>query len=706
MSETYVSSGTISNTTISSGGVTYVYINGTAIYTSVESAGELVVFSGGVASATDVYLSGILDVAVSGYAASSVVNSGGEQYVLSGGAAYKTTLNYDSKMILSGLASFTTINSGGLEFVGAGGSQYETTIGLGGTLLLAGADGGTTVDLYGTLAVLNGGEDGAAVVSRGGYMVIEDGGTAYQTSIESGGLEVALAGGQAEGYVRSGGYLIAAGGANVSGMILNGGTAVSSGIAIYHGFTGQVLTSSLSYFETVSGASDAEFVLSRGLASHSILSASASEYIFNGGTALGAVVSKSRIIAYSGSTVSDTNIVGGAAYVSGATLYETTVSSGGGDYGFLSIATGATSGTEVHAGGVEVVYGGTAYSTEIGYNGEQDVIGSGAVAAGAAILSGGIEFAVSGGVVSDNTIGGGILNLVSGGIATSGIDFDGPFGLLLIDSTDVPSTTISGFGADDTIQFADLTYSQDDRITIGTPDEVTITAGGTVYNLVIEGAASDPLLLVVGANGSGLALLDTALPCFAAGTRILTPRGEVAVEDLAVGDTVITSTGDDAPIIWIGRRRIDLTHHPKPEKAQPIRIDAEAFGDGVPSRDLLLSPDHALFIGGVLIPAKALINNRNIQQLSRRGVTYFHIELAEHAIIFAENCPVETYLDTGNRSAFENGAGVITLHPDFAQTRREQQSCAPFTVSGPALEAAREATLRRYYEQRAAHLNS
>jgi len=78
-------------------------------------------------------------------------------------------------------------------------------------------------------------------------------------------------------------------------------------------------------------------------------------------------------------------------------------------------------------------------------------------------------------------------------------------------------------------------------------------------------------------------------------------------------------------------------------------------------------------------------------------VTYYHVELATHDVIFAENCPVESYLETGNRGAFENAAGATTLHPDFAQTLRETRSCAPFTETGPQLDSAARRLLQRHY---------
>ena len=109
------------------------------------------------------------------------------------------------------------------------------------------------------------------------------------------------------------------------------------------------------------------------------------------------------------------------------------------------------------------------------------------------------------------------------------------------------------------------------------------------------------------------------MPCFAAGTRILTPAGQVKVEDLAEGDTVLTaSDGGVQKIIWAGRRTVDLTRHVMPEKVIPVIVLAGAFGPGLPERDLKLSPDHALLIDGVLIEAKTLVNGSTVIRDGRR----------------------------------------------------------------------------------------
>ncbi len=193
-------------------------------------------------------------------------------------------------------------------------------------------------------------------------------------------------------------------------------------------------------------------------------------------------------------------------------------------------------------------------------------------------------------------------------------------------------------------------------------------------------------------------LVITETPCFAAGTRILTPTGQVVVEDLKVGDVVLTTRKgfeSIAPIIWIGQRTIDLARHVMPEKVRPIVILAGAFGPGLPERDLVLSPDHALFIDGHLIEAKTLVNGVTvIVDKDIRHITYHHIELRRHDVVLAEGLPAETYLESGNRRMFESDATPMVLHPDFVSLRRER-ACARILVSGPVVTRARQRLLDR-----------
>ena len=88
----------------------------------------------------------------------------------------------------------------------------------------------------------------------------------------------------------------------------------------------------------------------------------------------------------------------------------------------------------------------------------------------------------------------------------------------------------------------------------------------------------------------------------------------------------------------------------------PIRIQAGAFAPNTPRRDLLLSPDHAVYVDGRLIPVRYLVNGASIAQVETDSVTYWHVELDRHDVILAEGLAAESYLDTGNRSVFVKGA--------------------------------------------------
>jgi hypothetical protein len=188
--------------------------------------------------------------------------------------------------------------------------------------------------------------------------------------------------------------------------------------------------------------------------------------------------------------------------------------------------------------------------------------------------------------------------------------------------------------------------------------------------------------------------------CFAAGTAILGPFGARAVEDLRAGDRVVTASGRIAALRWVGRRRIDLRRHVRPQDVAPIRVRAGAFGAGVPVRDLFLSPDHAVLVDGVLIPIRHLANGRSIATEPCAEVTYFHLELDRHDAVIAEGLVCESYLDTGNRAAFEGSA--MALHPDFGSREAalatwEAQGCAAILTdpADPRLRAAHRRLMAR-----------
>jgi hypothetical protein len=189
---------------------------------------------------------------------------------------------------------------------------------------------------------------------------------------------------------------------------------------------------------------------------------------------------------------------------------------------------------------------------------------------------------------------------------------------------------------------------------------------------------------------------ENAVQCYVEGTLILTASGEVAVESLECGDSVLTIPNKiEVPIIWVGHRRVDCCKHPKPQIVWPVCVRAGAFGDSLPHRDLWLSPDHAVYVFDELIPIKYLINGTTIKQVPMDEVTYYHVELEHHDILLAEGLPAESFLDIGDRLNFDNGGKSTALHPNFWSHRRDMAliwdtlGYAPLTIAGSKLHAAR-----------------
>jgi len=119
----------------------------------------------------------------------------------------------------------------------------------------------------------------------------------------------------------------------------------------------------------------------------------------------------------------------------------------------------------------------------------------------------------------------------------------------------------------------------------------------------------------------------------------------------------------------------------------------------VPTRDLWVSPEHALYIDGVLAPSALLVNGATITQVERIDrLEYFHIELDTHEVILAEGTPAESFVDCDNRFMFQNGAEFARLHP--ADNRPSWEFCAPRLKADSAEPRAIRATLLERAEAR------
>ena len=339
-------------------------------------------------------------------------------------------------------------------------------------------------------------------------------------------------------------------------------------------------------------------------------------------------------------------MVGGGDLLSGAG----TISGDGGGNNTVVLTNIVNAGTIEATGGSLLVYG--------------SVVGTGRIAvdAGATIT---MQATVgSGQTIAFSPTAHGVLNDVSG--------FAG---------------TITGFAKGNILDLA----STAGTAATWSPGTLAIaTATGTI-DLSIAGSYAPNDFIV---QSDGLGGSEVELACFAAGTRILTPSGPVAVEALSPGDLVLTMAGERLPIRWVGRRKVDCRRHPHPRAIWPVRIKAHAFGPGCPERDLFLSPDHAIYHDGVLIPVKYLLNGTTLRQMRAAMVDYFHLELSRHDVVLAEGLPSETFLDSGNRAAFGNAPGVVQLHPDFSRADTslswDARGYAPLCVIGEQVERLRE----------------
>ncbi|MDK3074300.1 Hint domain-containing protein [Sedimentitalea sp. JM2-8] len=264
---------------------------------------------------------------------------------------------------------------------------------------------------------------------------------------------------------------------------------------------------------------------------------------------------------------------------------------------------------------------------------------------------------------TDGTIDGSS-NVISGTLTDSDAGND------LFDTTETITGGQDGFGATD-----------DDGTFVGTVDVLGVTwvgveanSGKTIfYATVNPGTTSSEIADGFRAfAGNSNSINDLPLSnatgfttCFAIGTLIATPKGERAVEDLKIGDLILTADGHTVPVKWIGRQTLHKIFTPA-ERFTPVRVARGALRDGLPHTDLVLTAEHALILDGLAINAGALVNGTTItfdplDSLPDR-VTYYHIETEDHSVILANGAAAETYVDYIGRRVFDNHAEYLDLY--------------------------------------------
>ncbi len=183
-------------------------------------------------------------------------------------------------------------------------------------------------------------------------------------------------------------------------------------------------------------------------------------------------------------------------------------------------------------------------------------------------------------------------------------------------------------------------------------------------------------------------------PCFTWGTHVLTPKGNRAVQDLRVGDPVVTRNNGVQTLRWIGERSV-CGQGP----FAPIHFLPGAIGN---ERDLRVSPQHRMLVSGwqaelyfgepeILVAAKHLVNGRTIIPFRTLTVDYFHLMFDRHEIIFAEGTPSESFYPGHSVMAADRDIfiEVTSLFPALS----EAGQAWPFAA--PVVKGAQAAILRQ-----------
>jgi autotransporter passenger strand-loop-strand repeat protein len=600
----------------------------------------------------------------SGVSSGLVANSGNDYRVTAGGTADGFEVSSGGFMLVDGGVTSDTMINGGFLQVSAGGAAISSFLFSGSQTLYAGGTASFTL------------------VAASGFEAVSSGGITYASMDH--GSETIYAGGTAiDTQVADGGNLTVISGTIISTTVVGANDFISEGV-FYPVFHSVTVDSGAIAIATMVGSAGVEIV-SGGTASGTVVNGTqgfAQEFVEAGGTTSGTVVS-------SGGEATVYSPIGTA----GAMAVGTVVSSGG----FENVnGGGQTSGTVVFNGGTQDVSiegltgidlpAALTFSTVVSSGGVEYLSDSG-TSIGTVVSAGGSEI-VNNGFASGTVVYAGGSEIVNNGFASGTVVNAG--GTEIINtSSGVASATILDVGG--TIDIATLTFIGVGSASLSANNVLSVKEGHGSYTQTLAGDYANADVQIVGQDsGTGTLITLDSTPCYCRGTLIRTDRGDVAVEALAVGDRVVTYAGATAPVRWIGHRRVACRSHPDAASVWPVLVAADAFAARQPQRDLLLSPEHAVFVEGVLIPIRHLINGASIVQIAVEDVEYWHVELDRHDVLLAENLPAESYLDTGNRRAFANGGDVVQMHPAFSADRSceliwEARGYASLRIEGEAV---------------------
>ncbi|MEO5621483.1 MAG: Hint domain-containing protein, partial [Cypionkella sp.] len=338
-------------------------------------------------------------------------------------------------------------------------------------------------------------------------------------------------------------------------------------------------------------------------------------------------------------------------------------------------------GNDTLSGGADndLVYGGDGNDNVYGDAGNDQVFGG----AGNDLVDGGDgNDSVSGDAGNDTLFGGFGNDSLYGGDGAD-VLYGGDGGDFL-DGGAGPDTLVGGAGAD--------------TIRAGIGDVIDGGTSGTDWDVLdLTGQAPflilrDPLNPLNGivnfldAQGHVIGTLsfsniESIVSCFTPGVRIATPKGEVAIEDLAVGDLVLTRDHGAQPIRWIGARRIGAAELARDPALRPVRIAAGALGPALPEAEMMVSRQHRMLISGqraellfgtdeVLVRAAHLLGLRGVDLAEVEEVTYMHILCDQHEVLLANGAWSESFQPgdlTLNGMDAEARAEIFKIFPELAE---------------------------------------
>jgi hypothetical protein len=270
---------------------------------------------------------------------------------------------------------------------------------------------------------------------------------------------------------------------------------------------------------------------------------------------------------------------------------------------------------------------------------------------------------------------GGLIELAGATVTDTTLDYAGAAGTVALENPGSAIVAIlDNVAVGDVLELPGTSVS---NVSFGTStlsvstNEGTYTFDRVVYSAAIHGYS------VSHDATTGLEAITFAL-CFCAGSLIRTPSGDVPVEQLNVGDTVVTSRGECRPITWIGVGRVLATRGCR-NAATPVIVRKGALGDNVPYADLRVTKGHSFLFDGILIPIEFLVNHRSILWDDHaHEVSVYHVELATHDVLMANGARAESYRDDGNRWLFQNANNAWDLAP--------QEPCAPVLTGGSIVD--------------------